>query len=268
LYIQVPIKRNGKMVVDYSLHDRAAVITLNRPEKRNALNPQVVQELTQAFAKAAHDEQVRVVILKAAGEAFCAGADLAYLQQLQKFSVDENRKDSFALRDLYEAIYRHPKVVIAQVQGAALAGGCGLVSVCDFVFAVPEATFGYTEVRIGFIPAMVMVFLVLKLGGARARELALSGAIISAADAQRIGLIYRVVDKAQLDFEVLAFAQQLSRDTSGNSLKLTKKMLAEIPGMNLNEALHYAAEMNVQARSSADCVRGITAFLNKQKLTW
>ena len=145
-------------LVIYSVQDRVGYITLNRPEKRNALSGEMVTELKAAFAKADEDESVKVIVLKASGEAFCAGADLAYLQQLQKFSLEENVKDSNHLKDLFLQIYQLKKVVIAQVQGHALAGGCGLATICDFVFAIPEAKFGYTEVKIGFIPALVSVF--------------------------------------------------------------------------------------------------------------
>src|SRR5690606_36237829 len=144
-------------------------------------------------------------VLNAAGEAFCAGADLAYLQQLQNFSFEENLTDSNQLKELFLNIYTHPKVVIAQVQGHALAGGCGLASICDWVFSVPEAKFGYTEVRIGFIPALVSVFLLRKLGEGAARELLLSGELIAAERAQAIGLINRVVSADKLEAEVNDF---------------------------------------------------------------
>ncbi len=145
-------------IVLYEVKERIGYLTLNRPEKRNALNFELVAALKEAFTRAENDPGVKVVVLRANGEAFCAGADLAYLQQLQQFSFEENLADSNHLKDLFLMIYQLKKVVIAQVQGHALAGGCGLATVCDFVFAVPEAKFGYTEVKIGFIPALVLVF--------------------------------------------------------------------------------------------------------------
>ena len=255
-------------IVEYSVQNRIAYITLNRPEKRNALNPELVRELKAALDRAEQDNDAKVIVLKANGEAFCAGADLAYLQQLQKFSAEENRKDSNELKELYLRIYRHSKVVIAQVQGHALAGGCGLATVCDFSVAVPEAKFGYTEVRIGFIPAMVMVFLLRKIGEARAKEMLLSGELISAEKACEMGVINKVVSAAALETEVTALAQQWASSNSSSSMKLTKQMIAEVQHKTLEEALQYAAEMNVQARTSDDCKRGIAAFLNKEKLTW
>jgi methylglutaconyl-CoA hydratase len=145
------------MNIDFTINNRVGYITLNRPDKRNALSFELIRELKEAFYNAERDDAVKVIVLRAHGEVFCAGADLAYLQQLQEFSYEQNLADSNHLKDLFFQIYTLQKVVIAQVQGHALAGGCGLATVCDFTFSVPEAKFGYTEVKIGFIPAIVMV---------------------------------------------------------------------------------------------------------------
>lgn len=255
-------------MVEYSVKERIGRITLNRPDKRNALSPEMVEGLKQAFDRAAKDDQVKVIVLNAAGEAFCAGADLAYLQQLQNFSFEENLADSNQLKELFVNIYTHPKVVIAQVQGHALAGGCGLASICDWVFAVPEAKFGYTEVRIGFIPALVSVFLLRKLGEGAARELLLGGELIAADRALAIGLINRVVAADKLEAEVNDFASRLIASNSADSMKLTKKLIAEVQGMTLTQALQHAAESNAHARGTNDCKRGIEAFLNKEKIIW
>src|SRR5688572_4725801 len=186
-------------VVEYVVKDRVGLITLNRPEKRNALSHELVADLKEAFSNAEKDEHVKVIILKANGEAFCAGADLTYLQQLQNFSYEENLQDSNHLKELFLKIYTHPKIVIAQVQGHALAGGCGLATVCDFSYAVPQAKFGYTEVKIGFIPAIVTVFLLRKIGEARSKELLLGGELISAEQALQIGLINKIVPAEKLE---------------------------------------------------------------------
>lgn len=255
-------------IVEYRVKERIGKITLNRPEKRNALSQEMVEGLKQAFDRAAKDDQVKVIVLHAAGEAFCAGADLAYLQQLQNFSFEENLADSNQLKALFLDIYTHPKVVIAQVQGHALAGGCGLASICDWVFAVPEAKFGYTEVRIGFIPALVSVFLLRKMGEGAARELLLGGELISAERAQAIGLINRVVPADNLEVEVNDFASRLISSNSAESMKLTKKLIAEVQAMTLTQALQHAAESNAHARGTTDCKRGIEAFLNKEKIIW
>lgn len=254
--------------IKYELADRVATITLNRPEKRNALSGEVVEELKAAFERASADAEAKVVVLAAEGDAFCAGADLAYLQQLQNNSYEENLADSSSLMELFKMIYQLDKVVIAKVQGHAIAGGCGLATVCDFSYTVPEAKFGYTEVRIGFIPAIVKVFLLRKIGEGKSKELLLSGDLISAERAMQIGLVNRVVEADQLDAEVAAFAKKLVDKNSGQSMALTKAMIAEVQSMSVEEGLQYAAEQNAKARGTEDCQKGIAAFLNKEKVVW
>jgi methylglutaconyl-CoA hydratase len=252
----------------YKTEDRVAYITLNRPEKRNALNHQLVSELKEAFEKANQDSNVKAVILKATGEAFCAGADLSYLRELQGFSYEENLADSNHLKELLHQIYTLKKVVIAQIEGDALAGGAGLTSCCDFCFSVPHARFGYTEVKIGFIPAIVMVFLLRKIGPAKAKELLLAGNLITADVALSIGLINHIYEPATINSQVSEFAIKLIESNSSNSMMITKQMLAEIPMMKLEDALDYACRMNATARSSDDCKAGINAFLKKEKIKW
>lgn len=256
------------MFINYHTADRVAFITLNRPEKRNALNNAVVKELTDAFARAQLDDDAKVIVLQAEGDVFCAGADLQYLQTLQANTYQENLQDSVDLKNLLLSIYACPKVVIAQVQGHAIAGGSGLVSVCDFSFASSEANFGYTEVKIGFIPAIVMVFLIRKLGEQPARQLMLSGDIISAEKAQQLGMLTQVVDEESLSATVAKFAAKMIASNSGESLAATKKMMLDISGMGVEEALSLAVEINAKTRETADCRRGIQAFLDKQKITW
>lgn len=254
--------------IEVDIKDRIGTITLNRPEKRNALSFELVGELKEAFTSMERDDDVKVVILNARGTAFCAGADLAYLQSLQGFSYEENLQDSTHLKELFLKIYTLNKVVVAQVQGNALAGGCGLASVCDFVFAVPESMFGYTEVKIGFIPAIVMVFLLRKIGQGNASQLLLSGDLIPASEAFRMGMVNKVVPKDQLEGTVVDFAKKLVVENSSQALTATKQMIAKVQSMPLEEALNFAAEMNAHARSSDDCKKGIQAFLSKQKLAW
>jgi methylglutaconyl-CoA hydratase len=251
-----------------SKSERVAIITINRAEKRNALNPELVKCLTNAFIAAAEDEEVKVIVLKANGEVFSAGADLEYLQQLQNNTNEENFGDTFALKELFLTIYRSPKLVIAQVEGHAIAGGCGLVSVCDIVFSVPEAKFGYTEVKIGFIPALVTCFLVRKLGEGRAKELLLTGELIDASTASNYGLINFIASKDDISISVTAYAQQIVRATSAQSIALSKKLLNSVQDLSLEDGLNLAVRLNVETRSSADCKKGIAAFLNKDKLEW
>jgi methylglutaconyl-CoA hydratase len=255
-------------LVTYSVEERVGTITLNRPEKRNALNQEMVDDLRQVFSRAAEDPEAKVIVLRAQGEAFCAGADLGYLQQLQKFSYEENLADSRNLMQLYHLIYTIPKIVIACVEGHALAGGSGLVTVCDMAYAVPEAKFGYTEVRIGFIPALVSTFLIRKIGEGKARELLFTGRIILAAEAAAVGMISRVVPKEAIDKELKSLTDQLLSNASAQSLAATKKLLDQVQGRPLIDALEMAAKENAAARATDDCKRGIAAFLEKKELRW
>ncbi|MFZ1805673.1 MAG: enoyl-CoA hydratase/isomerase family protein [Cyclobacteriaceae bacterium] len=252
----------------YEVKDRVCFLTLNRPEKKNALNAVMVSDLKNQLTKAESDSEVKVIVLKANGDVFCSGADLESLQQLQKNTHEENLKDSNHLKDLFLQLYTLKKVVVAQVQGHALAGGCGLATVCDFVFAVPKAKMGYTEVRIGFVPAIVMVFLLRKVGEQKAKQLLLSGELITGDDVLKFGLVNRLVPEEQLDDEVNAFCSRLIQNNSIQSMELTKMMIAHSQSMTLEDGLNYASEMNAKARATDDCKRGIGAFLNKEKLTW
>jgi len=255
-------------LVIYTVKDRVGYLTLNRPEKRNALNHELITELMEAFDRAETDAEVKVVVLKANGDAFCAGADLAYLQQLQHFSFEENLEDSRHLKNLFLKIYQLKKIVIAQVQGHALAGGCGLATICDFAFAVPEARFGYTEVKIGFIPALVSVFLVRKVGEHKTKQLLLTGEVFKAPKALALGLINEVVIPEDIEQHVNEFAAGLISSNSGQSMQLTKQLISQVQSLPLGEALEHAARMNATARATDDCKAGIIAFLNKQALKW
>ncbi|MEO5674888.1 MAG: enoyl-CoA hydratase-related protein [Chitinophagales bacterium] len=248
--------------------NRVANITLCRSEKKNALNDALVAELTKAFTHLENDDDVKVIVLKAEGDVFSSGADLDYLQKLQNFSFEENLADSNSLRELFIGMYSNKKIIIAQVEGHAIAGGCGLVTVCDFCFAVPEAKFGYTEVKIGFIPALVSVFLARKISGTMARELLLTGKLIFAEEALHINLINGVIPKDSIDSHVNQFAQKLCEECSAQSLSATKELLSKIPSMELNAALTLAANMNATSRAGEDCKKGVTAFLEKKKFKW
>ncbi|MDH4092715.1 MAG: enoyl-CoA hydratase-related protein [Cyclobacteriaceae bacterium] len=254
--------------IEFSVKERIGFIILNRPEKRNALNFEMISELKTAFSVLEKDSQVSAIILSARGQAFCAGADLTYLQELQQFSYEENLADSNHLKELLLQIYTLKKVVIAQVQGHALAGGCGLVSVCDFAFSVPDAKFGYTEVKIGFIPAIVLVFLLRKIGEGKVKQLLLSGELVSAAEAHQLGIVNSIIQAENLSSEVTAFAHKLCLTNSAYAMMVTKQMIAQVQSMPLETALSFAAEMNAKTRESDDCRRGVGAFLRKEKLVW
>ena len=241
------------------------VIAMNRPTKRNALSAELVDDLSRAFTDFAANESVRVIVLRGEGSAFCSGADLDSLQSIADASAMENLADSTRLMHMFQSVVACPKPVIAQVQGPAIAGGCGLASVCDIVVAGRTgALFGYSEVRIGFIPAIVLVYLVQKVGDARARRLVLTGATISAEEAYRIGLISDVVEDDNLETYVMALAATVANN-SGTAMALTKQMLGALNGMSSDAALTYAASMNALARQTEDCKSGISRFLNSNK---
>jgi methylglutaconyl-CoA hydratase len=253
--------------IRFEAESPCAIITLNRPDKRNALNPQLVSELTDAFSAAESDPKCRVVLLKAEGKAFCAGMDLEALQKISTMSYEENLADSRKLAALFKKIYTLPKPVISLVAGPAVAGGCGLATVCDFTLATPDAKFGYTEVRIGFLAAIVSVFLVRMMGEKRARELLLTGKLIDAQEALRLGLINEVVPLQQL----LPRAQQLAAELANNSpqgLASTKQSFLELYGAELDAQIEKACLLNAQARQSEDCKEGVKAFLEKRPPKW
>ena len=243
-------------------------LTLDRPDVRNALSAELVGALTDAVDAAGRDESVRVVVLTGAGRAFSAGADLAALQALGTASAEANLADSERLARLFEAIYLSSKPVVAKVQGHAIAGGCGLAAVCDVSLVADDAKLGFTETRIGFVPAIVSVFVVRKLGEGAARDLLLRGRLVGAAEAARIGLVTRAVPAADLDAETDALCHELVTETSASAVALTKRLLADVPSMGVAEGLSYAARLNALARSTDDCRAGVAAFLSKTDPPW
>lgn len=250
-----------------NIEGRVGTIVLNRPEKRNALSAELVTELKQAFLDFNSNENVKIILLKSASLPFCAGADLAYLMQLRNFTFEENVADSQHLKELFELIYTSPKITISQVEGPALAGGCGLATVTDFCFASIEATFGYTEAKIGFLPALVMVYLREKVGMQVMTDWLLTGRVFGADEAFNCGLIYQVSASDDIEKQVNDFISKLTIGVSQQSIEGIKKMMRNLP-FDRSEALNYAAEMNAHARATSDCRKGIDAFLNKEKITW
>lgn len=252
-------------LVHYTVQDGIGIIAMNRPDKRNALSAEMVGALRTAFRTAEADEHVRVVVLKGNGPAFCAGADLAYLQQITENSPMENLADSTALMEMMQGIVDLSKPVIAMVHGPAIAGGCGLATVCDLVIAAEDkALFGYSEVKIGFIPAIVMVYLLRKVGDTQARRLVLTAENISAREAERIGLITFVVPDDQLEHYTMDVARKMSGN-SASAMALSKEMLSNLHGMSMDAGLRYAASMNALARQTEDCKAGIARFLSSTK---
>jgi methylglutaconyl-CoA hydratase len=255
-------------LVLYSVADRIATIALNRPEKRNALSPELVKLLTEKLLEAADDDEVKVIILKANGNSFSAGADLAYLQELQQYTYEENLADSNNLKNLFTTIYYLPKVVIAQVEGHAIAGGCGLATVCDLIFAVPEAKFGYTEVKLGFVPALVSCFLLRKTSETIAKQILLTGDLFPAEQALAYGLINFVTNKETIEQKTREFALNLCTSASANSLMVTKQLIGQTTNAQLEKSLELAVQINARVRDSADFKSGIRSFLNKENINW
>lgn len=247
----------------YAAGGGVAVVTLNRPDKRNALDELTVDELKQAVARAGADESVRAVLLTAAGADFCSGADLASLQRIAERSVLENRDDARSLMELFVAMRRLPKPIVAAVRGRALAGGCGLATACDVVLAAKSSQFGYPEVKIGFVPAMVMAILRRAVGEKAAFELVVRGEPITADRAAEIGLITRALDDDGFEEAVREYMRGLT-STSASAVALSKYLLYQIDGMTFDAAISAGADLNAVARLTDDCRAGIDRFLKKR----
>jgi methylglutaconyl-CoA hydratase len=241
-------------------------ITLNRPERRNALTPEMQLELIAAMEEAA-GSSARVVVLRGAGEAFCSGLDLSALQCMNDKSAADHRADAERIAKLFRTLYELPKPTIAAVHGAAIAGGTGLATLCDFTLAVPTARFGYTEARIGFVPAIVSAFLALQIGDKRARDLLLTGRFFDAAEAYRLGLVNEIGEPDALEERVLALAQILAAN-SPESQAAIKRLLAAQNKAWLDAAIGLAMEANACSRETADFREGVAAFLEKRKPVW
>ncbi len=241
-----------------------ATLTLNRPEKRNALNAAVVSAMTDALAETADDPSVNVVMLVGAGKDFCSGADLADLERIAEMGPEESLADAMRLGDLFMAMRQHPRPLIAAVHGKALAGGCGLATSCDIVLAASSAQFGYPEVHLGFVPAMVMAILRRKVGEGHAFELAARGHRIGADDAVGLGLAQQVFDDEGFLERARAYALDLAtRPVSAT--ELTKRLLYSIDGLGFEESIRRGAEVNAEARQSEACKAGVRAFLDRSK---
>jgi methylglutaconyl-CoA hydratase len=243
--------------------------TLDEPERANALSPALIAALTELYSRPLLDEGVRAVVLAGAGRHFSAGADLAHLRSLQTATLEDNRADSRRLRDLFAAVLRQEALTVALVHGACIAGGCGLATAHDFVVAADDARFMYSEVKIGFVAALVATFLPLRVRGSDLRELLLFPRLLEAREALGLGLVNRVVPRPDLEQAGLALVKDVLAGASSQSIARTKRLLLDLLGRPLDEALDLAAEQNAQARLSADCQRGIAHFLaTKQAPSW
>lgn len=237
-------------------------ITLNRPEKRNALNDALINSLKDALREADKDSDLRAIVIKGAGKDFCSGADLSALQKIVESDVMENLSDAENLSELFSLIRKIKIPVIAAVTGRALAGGCGLATACDVVLAVRSARFGYPEVKIGFVPAMVMAILRRNLSEKKSFELITQGFEFSAEEAEKIGLINRLFEDESFETDVKNYVSVYEK-VSRSAVVLSKKLLYQMDGMAFDTALETGAEVNTIARLTEDCQKGIARFLNK-----
>lgn len=255
-------------MAEVQLRDEGPVrwITLDRPEKRNALDAAMVDALLGALAEA-RDAPVRCIALRGAGTAFSAGADLAALRRMADEPFERNLADAQRLADLFLAVAEHPLPVIAAVNGPALGGGAGLVAACDRAIGVEAAQLGFTEVRLGFVPAIVLNFLVRRVSGAVARDLCLTGRRIEAKEARAVGLLDEVVPPDRLEASVAA-AGALFAECSPDAVARTKRLFLELPHLPPAQALRAAADANARARSTEECREGIAAFLEKRPPRW
>jgi methylglutaconyl-CoA hydratase len=252
------------LIVDY--HNQVAVLTLNRPDKRNAISFELVEELMQALDEI-EDSGAQVLIVTGAGSSFCAGLDLEDLQQLLGREHQQNIEDSRTMARLFRRIYEYPLPTIAAVNGAAIAGGTGIATMCDFTLAVPEAKFGYAEVRIGFVPAIVSSFLVLQVGHKIARDLLMTGRLFDASEAYDLGLVNEVVESAGLLPRAHALAGQIM-ENSPSSVRATKKLINGFVHDLLDHQIAEAVEDNARIRTTDDFKEGISSFLEKRKPAW
>ena len=243
-----------------------AIIALNRPDKRNAISYELIEDLLSAFDEIAKSSAL-VLVLTGAGKAFCSGMDLENLKSLIGRTPEQSLKDTQTMARLFRTLYEFPKPTIAAVNGAAIAGGTGLATLCDFTLAVPDAKFGYTEVRIGFVPAIVSTFLLRQVGEKMARDLLLTGRLFDAAEAQRIGLVSEIVPAENLMTRARELAAQLM-DNSPASLRYTKRLLSDAARAELNAQIEAAVRENAAIRETADFREGVTSFLEKRKPKW
>lgn len=253
---------DGKAVLLYDVVDGVATLTLNRPEKRNALNGELVQAIKDGLAAAAEDDGVRIVVIRGAGKDFCSGADLAEMKRIATLGLDENVDDARSLGALFQQMRDHPQPVVAAVHGRALAGGCGLASACDLVLAREDAEFGYPEVYLGFVPALVMTILRRKIGEGEAFHLVAQGDRFDAQEAHRLGLVTTIFANDAFEAGVTRYLGRLASKPA-SAVSMTKALLYELDNLDFEAGLERAARVNAEARMTEACQEGVRKFLEK-----
>lgn len=247
--------------------DKVFILKLNRPEKKNALNSDLIEKLIDSIHEAEKRNDCRVIIITGCDDIFCAGADIESLKRMKGMSLLENQEDCNRISRLMTAIINSPLPIISAVNGPALAGGCGLATVCDFTIASTKATFGYPEVKIGFVAAIVLTFLTRAIGEKKAREILLSGQILSVEEALNLGLVSKVTDHNSLLNDAMVLAKSLI-SKSPESIRQTKDLLRILPGLSSNGSLKMAETINMLSRYSEDFEEGLDSFLKKRKPGW
>jgi methylglutaconyl-CoA hydratase len=256
--------RYTTLILDYD--GPLAIVTLNRPDKRNAISYELINELLRALGEI-ESSPAQILVLTGAGKAFCSGMDLDNLRSIPVRTPDENLADSRTMALLFRMLYEFPKITISAVNGPAIAGGCGLATLCDFTLASTEAKFGYTEVRIGFVPAIVSTFLLRQVGEKHARDLLLSGRIIGAEEAFRMGLVNETVAPDKLLSRARELAASLLQNSPA-SLLATKRLLKSYAAVELGPQVTAAVEENARIRATADFREGVSSFLEKRDPRW
>jgi methylglutaconyl-CoA hydratase len=248
--------------------ERIVKIQMSRPDRRNALNAELVGALIDAIKRVGQSANARVIVLSGSGKVFSAGADLDALRTLQSATDVENLADSRRLAELFEAIRMCPVPIVAQVHGAAIAGGCGLAAACDITVADEQATFGFSEVRIGFVPAIILTYLRTRVSEAVLRKYLLTGLTFDGREAARIGLIAEAVPAKDLKRRVNEIADHVAFETSRSAVAMTKDLFLRMGEQHFAAALEQAIQANVKARSTDDCNAGVSAFLDKTDPPW
>jgi methylglutaconyl-CoA hydratase len=262
----MPEEQHSYSTLTLAYEGPLAVLTLNRPEKRNAISYELIDDVLRALAEVEQSD-AQIIVLTGKGKAFCSGMDLDNLRSITGRSAEDNRADSSTMARLFRTLYEFPRVTIAAVNGPAIAGGCGLATLCDFTLASTEAKFGYTEVRIGFVPAIVSTFLLRQVGEKQARDLLLTGRIIGAEEALRMGLASEVVASDKLQDRARELAASLLQNSPA-SLLATKRLLKAYASEELDRQIAAAVDENARIRTTEDFREGVTSFLEKRSPRW
>jgi methylglutaconyl-CoA hydratase len=247
--------------------DDVLTVALNRPDVHNAMNDVLINELTRCFQQLSHDDSITAVILTGQGKSFCAGADLTWMKNMVHFSKEENIKDSHLLLDMYDSIYTCPKPVIGRINGPAFGGGLGLIAVCDISLTVPDMKFGFSEVKLGIIPAVISTYVAKRMSPADMRRLFITGERFDSMTAQKIGLIDTVVPPDTFDDAVASYVEQL-RFSGPQAIKEIKQLIERLGTMHIKEYKEFTVEKISDLRVSHEGQEGITAFLQKRKPNW